>query len=158
MQNRKSNKTKTNCGIGKKRRISFWQCGDCSSDSLSLASANFAWDSQQKKLRDGREREREREGACVSAAANQRPPTKGKRKDSRLTAELALSYCAIPRRDLGHPTSLYEHLARCDHARCNELRDFRRPDDWSLLLSFFWHFFFLSNNCPTARVRCIGRY
>jgi hypothetical protein len=60
MQNRKSNKTKTNCGIGKKRRIYFWKCGDCSSDSLSLASAIFASELQQKKLRDGRERERER--------------------------------------------------------------------------------------------------
>jgi hypothetical protein len=85
-----------------------------------------------------REREKEWEGAYVSAAANQRPlPTKAKRKDSRLTAELALSYCAIPKRDLGQPTSIYEHLARCDHARCNELRDFRRPDDWSLFFVLF---------------------
>jgi len=76
-----------------------------------------------------REREKEREGACVSAAANQRPPTKDKRKDSWLTAELAPSYCAIPKRNLGQPTSIYEHVARCDHARCNELLAFRRPDD-----------------------------
>jgi hypothetical protein len=101
---------------------------------------------------------------CFCSSSHQRPPpTKDKRKDSRLTAELALSYCAIPRRDLGQPTSIYEHLARCDHARCNELRDFRRPDDWSLFWSFFWLFFFFfwwggSNNCPTALVRCIGRY
>jgi hypothetical protein len=55
MQNRKSNETKTNCGIGKKRRISTEK--NCETD--------------EREERE-RAREKEREGACVSAAAHTR--------------------------------------------------------------------------------------